>query len=66
MEVPNDDTPVVGEKIAAAAGSESEQIHAYPPLPEPGLKGDVQGPEVGAYLRRRITEEQFDAFCIDC
>lgn len=38
----------------------------YPPMPEPTLKGDVQGSEIGAYLRKRITEEQFDTFCIDC
>ena len=40
------------------------------PVPEvpfdPNLKGDVQGTEVGAYLRNRIETQQFDAFCIDC
>lgn len=35
-------------------------------MPDPTLRGDVQGAEVGAYLRKRITEEQFDAYCIDC
>ena len=33
---------------------------------EPPMNGDIQGAEVAAYLRRRITEEQFDAYCIDC
>ena len=30
------------------------------------MNGDIQGAEVSAYLRKRITEEQFDAYCIDC
>jgi len=38
----------------------------YPPLPEPTLKGDTQGSQVANYLRRRVNEDQFDAFCIDC
>ena len=38
----------------------------YPPLPDPSMRGDVQGANVSGYLRRRINEEQFDAFCVDC
>ena len=28
--------------------------------------GDVQGADVGSYLRLRMNEEKFDAFCVDC
>ena len=46
-----------------ATHTESE---GYPPLPDPSLRGDAQGTNIGTYLRKRINEEQFDAFCIDC
>ena len=51
------------EEVGAKSHSESQ---GYPPLPDPNLKGDPQGAQTSAYLRRRINEEQFDAFCIDC
>ena len=39
---------------------------SWPPLPEPGLRGDALGADIRAYLDRRMNENQFDAFCIDC
>ena len=74
MDVPND-TPAATDAQPAAASeivqeqpapTESITQMNYPPLPDPSLRGDVQGTNVAGYLRRRINEEQFDAFCVDC
>ena len=51
---------------AMPAGGTHTESRGYPPLPQPDLRGDVQGSAIGTYLRKRINEEQFDAFCIDC
>ena len=64
MQVPNDTPSPSGSP--QAADTHSTTVQNYPPLPDPNLKGDVQGSAVTAYMRRRINEEQFDAFCIDC
>ena len=69
MEVPADDsTPIeTSATIAAKQQEESKIVAEDPPVPEEErMNGDIQGTEVANYLRKRINEEQFDAFCIDC
>ena len=56
MDIPEDNEEEKKEESKEDDESNSVQL----------VKGDVQGAEVGSYLRKRITEEQFDAFCIDC
>ena len=76
MEVPADDnsSPLTSQQFRDA-NEKSQQAASTPaaveeeekqPAQEPPMNGDIQGAEVTAYLRKRITEEQFDAYCIDC
>ena len=39
-----------------AQESSSQSSNQWPPLPEPGLRGDAQGPDIQAYLNRRMNE----------
>ena len=69
MEVPADDNQAAAAQEAPSS-TETPIIEEEVPVSLQEkvalMKGDVQGSEIGNYLRKRITEEQFDAFCIDC
>lgn len=63
MEVPAD--PNATETPGAEA-TPVPNAAAYPPLPNPEFLGDQASPETLNFVRAKISEDRYNAFCIDC